>query len=295
MQFFVTILATLCLLTACGEQKQPPKAAAVTLPASAAVPADPDQMARRQEIYQTWKRDLDELAAKANEPLLTKVKEYLDQGVALAAPQANDTFMVRTVTGLPMVTIVVFLPEDVNVSKGWAERYQGYIKHSVGASYNARGNWIFIRPEPLAPLMRGILLGHEGFHALAAHMSLFANQDDEEYCGEEAVAHRLEIEVLKAVAPDFSAHTQQEGKKVAASLKASKGKAYKATLFVDEGLWDKTFGQKASELERGYRGTLLNMGAVYFGALDYYKGDDNQAMGRLAYSLCGIYKKNGIR
>ncbi len=293
MRFFATILASLCLLAACGEQKQSPPVAVVDSPTSAAVPVDPDQMARRQQIYQAWKHDLDELAAKANEPLLTQVKEYLDQGVAFAAPQANDTFMVRTITGLPMVTIVVFLPEDEKVSAGWSERYQGYIKHKVGASYNARGNWIFIRPEPFAPLTRGLLLGHEGFHALAAHMSVFVNQDDEEYCSEEAVAHRLEIEVLKKVAPDFSAHTQQEGKKVAVALKASKGKTYKATLSIDEELWNKTFGQQASGLDLGYRGTLLNMGAVYFGALDYYKGDDGQAMGRLAHSLCGIYRNNG--
>lgn len=268
-----------------------------TTPPSVATPpvvVDPERMLERQAIYQAWKRDMDQLANDSGEPILTQVKAYMDQGVAFAAPQASGDIVVRVADGNPVFSVLVLLPEDTKLSPNWAERYNNRHLHGA-ASFHTDGNYMVIRADNTSPKVRAMLLGHEGVHALAAQDRSFAKQNDEEYCGEEAVAHRMEIEIMKKVMPSFTAYTKREAKKVTTSLRANRGQTFSAQFDLHETTFTQNFGQPTSDTEIGYRATMLTLGAVYYGALQFYQGDDEVAMDRLAHYLCGLYKEHGIR
>ena len=257
------------------------------------VPGDVNRIAERKAVYATWKRDFDELSSKVNEPLFAEVKKFLDQGTAFAVPRLDGTILVQEAKETDVFTVLVLLPADMALSPEWADLYKKTDQHGA-ASFNPHQNLMILRAEKISPLVRGLLLGHEGVHALAASSRNVQDQTDKEFCDEEAVAHRMELEVLRLAVPAFQTLATTEGKKFENVLRANRGGPIEMKLHLEMESLNSIFGPLQSDLDLGYRATMLTLGAIFSGSASFYR-NENAAMGRLANYLCGEYKKMGIR
>ncbi len=235
------------------------------------------------------------MARESREGLLLEVQKFLGRGVTMAVPEAGQTF--RYIDPKPghVTTVLVLIPEDEKRSSFWGEMYNA---KGIAANFNHHMNLLVLRAKgnrDTAPRVRGIMLGHEGFHAYIASTRKSQDQTDEEYCGEEAVAHRMEIEVMRPIAPEFNRAVQREATKIEAIVKASpNGRVPSFSIPLDMAMLDKTFGAPKSKLDTDYRGTLFSHASIFEGARKYYKGDGDQAMQHLAGYLCSTYRRNGI-
>lgn len=249
----------------------------------------------RKAIYQDWKKDLDQLARESREGLLLQVQRFLGRGVTMAVPEAGQSF--RYIDPKPghVTTVLVLLPEDAKKSPFWDGMYNA---KGIAANFNHHMNLLVLRAKgnrEAAPRVRGIMLGHEGFHAYIASTRKSQDQTNEEFCGEEAVAHRMEIEVMRPIAPEFNQAVEREALKMEAMAKASpNGRMPSFSMPLDMAVLDKTFGASKSQLDTNYRGTLFMHAVIFEGARKYHKGDGEQAMQHLAEYLCSSYRRNGI-
>ncbi len=262
-------------------------------PAESIPVSDPYHISERQAVYTTWKKSFDEVASKANDPLLNQVKLYLDQGVALAAPRADGTIVVEVAQETDVFIVLVLLPSDAALSPEWAERYNNTYQGGA-ASFMPEQNLMVLRAEPIAPLVQGLLLGHEAFHALAAASRQSQVQTDEEYCQEEALAHRMELEVLRVLAPKFASLVMAEGAKVKSALQGQGGRPIDIQIASNQEMLETSFGPGLSEIDTNYRFTMLSLGAIFIGLYGIHN-DEEKAMNHLAAYLCGEYKARGIR
>lgn len=258
--------------------------------ASSDTQEEQSSLARKSE-YGKWEADLRSLASLSNEPLLRDVVSFLSRGVAIAIPSDDGTVSVPHAKTTDVVTVLVLFPEDKALGEDWRKMYE---ELQVAANFLPEMNLLILRAEKMAPRIRGMLLGHEGMHALAFSAEGKVNQTDQEYCDEEAIAHRLEYEVFRGIKPRFEQLLESEAKKVASGMRANNGQI-KASINIDDAVLESLFGKTESTMDSGYRATIFINSVIIKTLLKYYGGNENAVMKRFSSYLCGVYATHGIR
>jgi hypothetical protein len=253
-------------------------------------PSDGSDYPQRQTLFDAWRNDLRHLVAISHPKLLSDVSEFLD-GAAVVVPDGDGVRIVKEGAAGQTVMVLVMFPWD-RKSAFWNKVYP---EGNIAARFLPEYNLLVLRSEQMAPRTRGMLLGHEGMHALVFAAEQNAHQTDEEYCEEEAIAHRLGIEVFRSIEPKFVSAVDVEAEKLAGSMRRNGGRIIDTDLKLDTFLLDVTFGRAQSELDRNYRATIFGDAVLVGAFLRYYNDDERPTMKRFSSYLCGIYKRNGIR
>lgn len=245
----------------------------------------------RESEYGKWKTDLRSLASMSNEPLLRDVVSFLSRGAAIALPSGDGTVGVPHAKTTDVVTVLVLFPEDKNLGENWRKTYED---SQAAANFLPEMNLLILRAENMAPKVRGMLLGHEGMHALAFSAERKLKQTDQEYCNEEAIAHRLEYEVFRGIKPRFEQLLESEAKKVASGMRANNGRI-KASINIDDTAIESLFGKAESAMDSDYRAIIFINSVIIKTLLKYYGGNEGAVMERFSSYLCGVYATHGIR
>jgi hypothetical protein len=256
--------------------------------AHAKQPADTNKIAERKAIYQAWLADLQTHAAKSQDGLFKQTADFL-QHVAFAFPRKDGKVIVAEAKEGDLTTVLVLLTADRRINKKIKEVFD---HGNISASFDTHGNFLMLRAIPMAPKARALLLGHEGFHAMALASSGNPDQTDEEYCEEEAVAHRMEIEVLWE---DKNFRDLVESRSIPIAKKMVGNTPINFEINVRDEVFEPIFGKPLSDIDARYRLTMLGFATFVDALKKRYPGDEGQIMGRFANHLCNIYKEHGIR
>jgi hypothetical protein len=191
--------------------------------------------------------------------------------------------------------VVPLLKKDRNASKEWKEAYD----ENLAA---------FHFPDPKQPLLvlkessqlsgtwQGLILIHEGSHALAFAAHVFDEIEDplKRKTMDEFYAYSLEAELAEKIGgQEYSKLIQEEVKRLEQDYRKSKKipvpdyPRYSSRL-------DKIFGKSYSKLETGVRGSILWITAVFHVIDKSYKSPDEQQQ-RKADFLWSAYKNGNMQ
>lgn len=159
----------LCLvLVAVYAQRRPapdPTPLPQALPLAAAGVSDPEY-ARRAALRDAWVQALDALVDRTQDREAGDVLTFIRGAGVLAAPSGAGIRPLEQRPGLPalQVSIVPLVPRDQQEDPFWASKIGDEL---AAGFFQAPLHAIVLKPDAMSPAWRGIILAHEGYHAMA--------------------------------------------------------------------------------------------------------------------------------
>ncbi|OIQ04046.1 MAG: hypothetical protein COZ27_02405 [Candidatus Moranbacteria bacterium CG_4_10_14_3_um_filter_41_65] len=257
-------------------------------------------LAQRKEIIKQEFAEGDKIAKLTKNENAVAIMKFLHESAFIGQPIYNKNG--RTVKFVEVggkkdyyLCIVPLLKKDRGASKEWREAYD----ENLAA---------FHIPDPRQPLLvlkersqfsgtwQGLILIHEGSHALAFAANVFNDIEDslKRRTMDELYAYSLEAELAEKIGgQEYSKLIQEEVKRLEQGYRKNKEISipdyprYSARL-------DKIFGKSCSKLETGVRGSILWITAVFHVIEKNYKSPDEQQQ-RKADFLWSAYKNGNMQ
>lgn len=191
--------------------------------------------------------------------------------------------------------IVPLLKKDRNVSKEWKEAYDENLA-AFHIPDPRQALLVLKESSQLSKTWQGLILIHEGSHALAFAANVFADIEDplKRRVMDELYAYSLEAELAEKIGgKEYSKLVWEEVKRLEQGYKKNKEISlpdyprYSARL-------DKIFGKSCSKLETGVRGSILWITAVFHVIEKSYSNPDEQQQ-RKADFLWSAYKNGNMQ
>ncbi len=249
----------------------------------------------REEVQDVWLTSLDELSARSGDPELREVRDFVRSHAVLAEPIPGDIRILSTdAKPDPWFSFVPLLATDETLGDPWKE----HIERPSMASYAPQRRAMIIKDFLIAPLWRGLVFAHEGWHA-KRHLTGQARKfEDWQRCLEEVDAHSFQNRVARSIGgASYAQYIAQELQRIdveLARVEATIQQVFPNPPTVYDLRLDQAFGPSLSDTDR--RNRLLN--ALLDAVFQYIDMDwhvpHNQKQGQKAAVLCTLYRNNGL-
>lgn len=191
--------------------------------------------------------------------------------------------------------IVALLKKDRNVSKEWKEVYDGNLA-AFHVPDPEQPQLVLKESSQLSKTWQGLILIHEGSHALALAANVFGEIDDPlmRRSIDEFYAYSVETELAEKIGGvEYSKLIQEEIGRLEAGY--TKGKQISIPDYPRyTSRLDKIFGKSNSKLEIGVRGSILWITAVFRVIEKNYASSDEQRKHKVDF-LWSAYKNGNMQ
>lgn len=271
------------LLVACS-QPEPHLAVAVRpriiatasplTPLPAPTPTPDRELLELRKVRDSWLTHAEKVAKATRNPQALFIVERLRENAVIAVPDSRDgkraiRFLESAKRDKPWFAFVL-LRKGAMLPHAW-EKYQTI---SAIAVYIPDIRAIVIRDVPMSPTWKGIILLHEGDHAMATTSRPYNWQDPWLYSVAERDTHTFENQIAAALGGEkYRKLLEQEVKRVHAGMIQMQGaKSWPSRTDYHQEL-DVVFGRAESQLERDVRETHLWIHAIFVAMEETYPQD----------------------
>lgn len=185
------------------------------------------------------------------------------------------------------IRIVYLLPSDKKY-----HMWEKYLERESTAEFDSELRAIILKEyAPISTIFKGIILAHEGMHAMRFLSRDLDGGSNEKYCLEELYTHEFENHLLADLGGDsYRRFASTEADSIGASIKATdSGVKFPAPKEYNRKL-DEIFGPTLSETEKTQRMAQIWVASVLNFIDKYYTGDKKEMKTRF---LCETYYNIG--
>ncbi|MDO8617460.1 MAG: hypothetical protein Q7N87_01020 [Candidatus Uhrbacteria bacterium] len=249
----------------------------------------------RKEIHDTWLTSLDQLSARSGDPELLEIRDFVRSHAVLAEPIPGDVRLLSTAPKQdPWFSFVPMIETDETLGDPW----QAFATQPFMGSYVPYQRVMIVKDFLIAPLWRGLVFAHEGWHAKRHLTGQTQKNGDWQHCLEEVGAHSFENRVARSIGgTPYAEYIRQELKRIDAELtrvNATIQQAFPNPPTVYDFRLDQAFGQALSDTDRENRIFNASVDAMFQYIDMNWRIPHNEKHGQKAAILCTMYRKNGI-
>lgn len=257
-------------------------------------------LAERKRIIKQEFAEGDRIAKLTKNENATAIMKFLHEAVYIGEPVYNKNGRAVKVVEVGgkkdyYLCIVALLKKDRNVSKEWKETYDGNLA-AFHVPDPKQPQLVLKESSQLSKTWQGLILIHEGSHALALAANVFGEIEDPlmRRSIDELYAYSLETELAEKIGgAEYSKLIQEEVKRLEKGYKNGKQISIPDYPRYTSRL-DKIFGKSNSKLEIGVRGSILWITAVFRVIEKSYASPDEQQQ-RKADFLWSAYKDGNMQ
>lgn len=257
-------------------------------------------LAQRKQIIKQELSEGDKIAKLTKNENALAIMKFLHESAFIGQPIYNKNGRAVKIVEVGgkkdyYLCIVPLIKKDRNVSNEWKEAYDSNLA-AFHVPDPKQPQMVLKESSQLSRTWQGLVLIHEGSHALAFAANVFSDIEDpiERRTLDELFAYSLETELAEKLGgPEYSKLVQEEVKRLEQGYKKSKEIHLPDYLRYSARL-DKIFGKSCSKLETGVRGSILWITAVFRVIEKSYASPDEQQQ-RKADFLWSAYKNGNMQ
>ena len=231
----------------------------------------------RTELLEVWLAAADEVANRAQTREAKAIAKFLRKHGVLGTPSPSGNKVMVAAGGRGAVLIVPLVAGDRSLSETWRQVYDD----TPGGSYEWKGSGgrLFLTDKSLSETAMGIILLHEGDHAMRAvkgeGQAKARSAKPEDICDEEIEVYRHQFEATlglwrnePAIRDTYLRAIEREVERIGQVLDGkNRGPGSLEDVPVKRGSYDETldrvFGEARTPFERDYRQTNIWLHAVF--------------------------------
>lgn len=257
-------------------------------------PQDIVDLQKREAILEVDIIQAIEIANRAKNLKALEVARFLAEGLFIVKPISGGIGLIRG-TGGGVVAVLPIIPGDEE-NLGWEEKLQkNFTSFFVG---DPKAPTIVIKNEmQMSELWRGLILIHEGNHALNFTSRIFSDIEEpaERRVIDEYFTYSLEFELLGAIGgEEYKKVLAEEAQKIKESFQRDRGVTepnYAEAWRLDQAFEDKPL----SSYERRFRWTTLFIHAIFTAMDDTYGAGSDKAEEEKLNALYSLYAGGALK
>lgn len=246
------------------------------------------EMDKRWVMANEWLAALADVADKTKDARAHEILDMLTERGIIALPTETGLWIPNVVNDTDSIRIVILVPSDAKY-----ELWKKYIEENSNAAFAPKHRALILKNIiPMSRVFSGIILAHEGNHALTFLKNPQKTWTKEEVCEEERDTHEFENRLFaKSGGAAYKRFVSLEAARLAGNIKQKKG----GISFPSSGKYDKAleniFGNALSDYEKGRRNEQVWIDIV-FRAIDASDTGNKEKL--KAGFLCAVYENNGL-
>ena len=248
-------------------------------------------MQLRSELRSQWFTDAQKVASQSGDTDSKAIVQFLKKNSVLGTPKGPGAEFLEESNTEQWFMFVPLAKGDEAISEQWRQ----YVKNGTfAANFMPDERAIITRETSLfSPTWRGILLLHEGMHAMTFLSNPYDWEDEREFCYKEVEAHNYTNRLLLAIGGQkYRALLEKEVARQLSKMKLGEiGNSVPVMASYYEPEFKGIFGLVSSELERNFRATMLWTHAFFTVLERNYKGDVENSK---ALVLRELYRAKGL-
>lgn len=235
--------------------------------------------ARRENVMKEWFEAAHQIVLQTQDKEAEKIYRFVSDNAALAEPHEKGAKILRTAeSGNSQFFLVPILPDDKKMKGKLWKKYTA--ENAVAANFIPDVRMLILKSHiPTSSLWRGLIVIHEGNHALIESQGGYPDPEGNEeraYCYEERDTHALQNRLMsKMGGPEYEALLREEverQRKAVLEKGLEPGKAFMGRSPYNPKL-DIIFGKAESEFEKAGRATHVWIHGVFQFIEQFSKGD----------------------
>lgn len=245
----------------------------------------------REELAQGWTEPFAKMARVSSDPLAREVLRFVEENGILARPDLRGLRFIRAGKGSAWFALVNLTKDDVGISDAWANYYNGM--RGAAAHFLPDQRTLLLKEYGnMSPAWKGLLFGHEAFHAYDYMGNPYDWKNSAEYLRHEVQAHEFESRLIRQEGKE--GYQKVLGGQVAHLAKINGGIGPEGALSALPLSYavelDQVFGPAESKFEIDLRATHTNIDAT-FDYIEKTSPRDQQMERKMGY-LRQMYQGN---
>jgi len=242
----------------------------------------------RHTLRSNWFADAKIVAEMTQNKEALSIAAFLEENSVLAEPHPNGLKYIEGQRSDLWFTVVPITVEDKTAGPIWTKFYSVYESGGAAHFLPDRRTIVLKSHIRMTSAWRGILMLHEGRHALEFLTRQYDWQNQETYCNEERDTHEFNNLLVESIGgPAYVAFVQSLSESIEAKIRQKGRSPGDIMMSVEEyhPELEQIFQPSLSPLERDFRENLVNIHAHFIMLERNFKDEASRKKSELLFAL----------